>query len=185
MARRCAFTLVEGLFTSAILVSVLLSIGTFLYHSRVWSTRATDQVLAVGELRVALERLTHELRQGRSVIYPAAGRKSQPAVGFIDERSATVFYRLVPGPGNPPAAPMDLVRETLDGQREMVARHVTRFLVTASVPARAKDPQLVRLVLTREMGRGAAGDEVGVSLVDTVAVHALRSRCMGLRVGEP
>lgn len=182
--RRSAFTLIEALMVCLIAATVLGSLIAFMVNSRAWTGRATDQALAVAELRVALARITREVREARQVAYPGAGRKIQSGLGLVTPRGETVFYRLVPAKGAPPSTPHDLVREVIGGSRELVAARVTRFTVAVADPGPGREPSLVRVLLTRATGL-EAGSDTGVSLLTSAAARAVQSRCVALRGEEP
>lgn len=182
--RRSAFTLIEALMVCLVAATVLGSLIAFLVHSQAWTGRATDQALAVQELRLGLARLTREVREARQVAYPGAGRYRQAGLGLVTPRGETVFYRLVPARGAPASTPHDLVRETVGGARELVVARVTRFHVAVADPGPGREPSLVRLMLTRATGL-AADSDTGVSLLTSAAARAVQSRCVALRGEEP
>jgi hypothetical protein len=166
---------------ATILVAVLGSIFAFVRGSQVWSSRSSEHLAALSDIRTSLARMSRELREGRQLLYPAPGRKSQSGLGVVNARSETVFYYLVDSPLHDPAAPFDLVREPIGGQKEIVARNVTRFLVTAPDPGPGADPLLVHMLMTRTFGTRSPDGDTGVSLATSAAVRAVRSRCLASR----
>jgi len=180
---RCVrgFTLLEALVACLVAVTILGAILAFFYHGQVWSMRSTDQAVSLGELRIALARISKELREGKQVLYPSVGRPSQEGLGLLNARGETIFYSQVTSKDSRAISPFDLVREKLSGPKEVVLRNVTRFLVTAADPGKGRDPVMVRLLLTRALGDPGARKDVGVSLVTSVTVRGVKPRCMALR----
>jgi type II secretory pathway pseudopilin PulG len=181
--RRGAFTLLEALVVCLVAVAVLGSILTFMFHAQSWSGRASDQALAVSELRLALARMSREVREARQVLYPAAGHRPQDGLGLVNSKGEAVFYRLVKVKDAPPATPFDLVRDPVGGTREVVAARVTRMSVAIADPGRGREPSLVRMLLTRATGLDPAGDS-GVSPVTSASARAVLTRCLAIRGEE-
>lgn len=173
-------SLIEALLTLLLLAVVLGGIFTFFHSGQAWTARATEQAGALVEMRTTLARVAHDIRNGRQLIYPAPGRKSQPGLGLVDSRGAVVFYLVVPGPsGSPRAAPDDLVRQEVGGKREVLLHHVTRFLACVDDPGPGPAVRMARLVLTRAL-KAPPSDE-GISLMTTAVIHAPRHRCLAIR----
>jgi hypothetical protein len=153
-----AFTLIEAVVTCLVALTILGVILAFFYHGQVWSVRSTDQAVTLGELRTALVRVAKELREGKQVLYPAVGRRSQEGLGLLNARGETIVYSLAASSQVRASAPFDLVREKVSGPKEIILRNVTRFLVTTADPGKGRDPVLVRLLLTRVLGDQGPGE---------------------------
>jgi type II secretory pathway pseudopilin PulG len=179
-----AFTLVEAIVVCLVAATVLGSLITFMVTSSSWTTRGTDQALAANELRIALSRISREIRESRQVLYPSAGRKAQSALGFTSPKGEAVFFRLVAGKDPVPAAPYDLVREPVGGKPEVILARVTRLSFGVSDPGRGREPSLVRVLVTRATGADPKGDS-GVSMLTSAAARAVMTRCLALRGEEP
>lgn len=171
-------TLIEGLIVLVLCGVVLGSILTFLYNSQTWTARGSEHATALVDLRVGLERMTRELREGRMLAYPAVGQAAQPGLGLVNARNESVVYRLEANPAYP-AAPFDLVRVTVGqgGSREVVARQITRLLVTAADGGAGRDPVVARFLITRAI----SGPDSGVSLMGSACIRSPRPGCLAVR----
>ena len=176
-----AFTLIEAVVTCLVALVILGVILAFFYHSQVWSVRSTDQAVTLGELRTALARIAKELREGKQVLYPVIGRRSQEGLCFLNAHGETIVYSLAAAMQRSVSAPFDLTREKVSGPKEVVLRNITRFLATTADPGKGRDPVLVRLLLTRVLGDHGPRGDVGVSLVTSATVRGVKPRCMALR----
>lgn len=181
---RRGFTLIEAIVVLLVAATVLGSLITFMVTSQSWTIRGTDHALAAGELRIALSRISREIRESRQVLYPSAGHKPKSALGFTSPKGEAVFYRLVPGKDPIPAAPFDLVREPVGGRPEIILPRVTRLVIGVSDPGRGREPSLVRVLVTRATGSDPNADS-GVSMLTSAAARAVMTRCLALRGEEP
>lgn len=177
---RPGFSLIEALVALLLLAVVLGGSFTFFSSGQSWSARAAEQAGALGEMRIALARITHDVRGGRQLIYPAPGHRSQPGLGLVGSHGEIVFYLLVPGPaGSPAAAANDLVRQEAGGTPEVVLHRVTRFLATVDDCGPGPAVRLAHLVLSRALSPPPSTD--GLSLVTSAAIHAPRHTCLAAR----
>lgn len=181
---RRGFTILEAIVVLLIAGVVLGGLVAFLVQSQSWSVRATDVAVSASELRIALSRISREVREARQVLYPAAGRKQQAALGLVSPRGEAVFFRLVPAKDAPRATPFDLVREPAGGKPEVVLPRVTRLAVSVTDPGLGREPALARVLLTRATGQDPNGD-TGVSMLTSAAARAVLTRCLALRGEEP
>jgi type II secretory pathway pseudopilin PulG len=174
--RRDGFTLIEALFVCAIASVVFAGALVLLVASQAWTKQGSDQALGVSELRVALESMARDVRESRMVLYPAAGKAAQPALGLITARGEAVFWRL---------AGADLVREIVkDRTQEVVARRIAKLAVAVADPGGGREPALVRILLSRAPEPPAPPD-AGLTFFTSASSRAVLTRCMALREGEP
>lgn len=177
---RPAFSMVEAM-VSVILLSVVLG-GAFTFFSagQSWSVRAGEQAGSLQEMRIALARLSRDVREGRQLIYPAPGHKAQPGLGLVGAKGEVVFYLLKPAPaGSPAYAASDLVRTEAGGKSEVLLHRVTRFNASVDDPGPGPCPRIARLVMSRALAAPPSTD--GLSLMTTAAVHAPRHHCLAER----
>lgn len=180
MQARRGFALTEALVALVLFSIVMGGAYTFFRSGHVWTARATEQAGALAEMRVALLRIAHEVREGRQLIYPPAGKASQPGLGIIGPRGQVVFFLLVTGaPGAPAAAPYDLVRAPVGAPREVLLRRVTRFLACTEDTGPGAAVRVAHLVLSRALAPPPSTD--GLALMTTATVHAPRTSCLAVR----
>lgn len=178
---RHAFTLVEILVVLAVVGVLITVISTLLSQGGLQEARLRDTEVAIQDLRLALQRMTHEIRESHRLFYPQSGGISQPGVGFVDPRGHAILYYVpaastteIPGDGG-----WELKRRDVnEGTEETVARGIHRFRVTVPEVAAGREPASVNIHLATATGTtGRIKTSAVQSLVTSVYLRAAHSRC--------
>lgn len=178
--RRGGFTMLEAVMVCLIGAVVLGGAVMLMVNSGKWGERGTNQALALADVRLALAEMTREVREARQVLYPAAGRKPQAALGLMTATGEAVFFRLVKT-GQSQA----LVRETVkDGKQAPVISGVSTLVVSVADPGGGREPSLVRILVGKGSGSVEAPD-AGVTLFTSASCRGVLTRCLALREPEP
>lgn len=172
--RRRGFTIFEALIV-IVMVGMLLALVHRLFASSVDTSRRVLGTLdAQQRLRYQLQKLVQELQGAKRIFFPEPGGKTQPGVGFVDERgrSIMVFGRQVDGAWK-------LYRADLDERtREVVAEDLASFRVTIPPPPPGIEPRTVNLSLglLSEGTENEDGEKRPVMLATSVTLRALERR---------
>jgi type II secretory pathway pseudopilin PulG len=174
MKRRAAFTIFEALIV-IVMVGILLAAVHRLFASSVdTSKRVLGTLDAQQRLRYQMQKLVHDLQGSKRLFFPKPGGKTEPGVGFVDERgrSIMVFARETDGQ-------LQLYRADLDARtREVVAEDLASFRVTVPKPPDGIEPRTVNVTLglNSEGTENEAGEKRPVLLATSVTLRALERR---------
>lgn len=157
-SRRRAFTLVEIIVASAIMIGLLWAAwGVFSTTTR-QRERIEGGLEASMALRNASDRLTRELREALRLFYPSRYGHTADGVGFVNVKGhAIVVHSDGGGTEEGLSSPTRLVRSDLTTRETMVLlKNVNYFRVTLHPVPPGKDPCCVSINLS-VLERGVEG----------------------------
>lgn len=172
--RRRGFTIFEALIVIVMVGFLLAAVHRLLSSSVDTSKRVLGTLDAQQRLRYQMQKLVQDLQGAKRLFFPEPGGKTEPGVGFVDERgrSIMVFGRETEGSWK-------LYRADLDARtREVISEDLASFRVTIPPPAAGQEPRMVNLSLglLSEGTENEAGEKRPVLLATSVTLRALERR---------